>query len=96
MDFLKYGQMPELKSGNRTEENEQVVYSNELQNLTKQNHNKFPNVSKLMDKAYTATNEERDVEKAFTKYVEEQEQTYSPLVDRVNKLKQKHKVLAEL
>ena len=64
--------------------------------VTKQNCNKFHNLSKLMDKAYTATDEEKEAEKAFTKYVEEQEHTYSPLVDRVNKIKRKHKALAEL
>ena len=49
-----------------------------------------------MDKAYTATNAERDAEKAFTKYIEEQEQAYGTLVDRVNRLEQKHKVLTQL
>ena len=49
-----------------------------------------------MTKAYTAKDAERDTEKAFTKYIKEQEQAYCPLVDRFNRLKQKHKVLTEL
>ena len=69
MEFLKEKKLSELKTGRRTEENEQAVYLDELKNLTKQNCEKFHNLSKLMDKAYTATNAERDAEKAFTKYI---------------------------
>ena len=63
MDFLKDEKLPEFKTGCRTEENEQAVYLNELQSLTKQNHEKFHNLSKLMDKAYTAIDEEKDAKK---------------------------------
>ena len=41
-----------------------------------------------MDKAYTATDEERKIGKAFTEYIKEQEQGHGPLMDRVNKLEQ--------
>ena len=51
MDFLKDEKLPEFKTGNRTEANEQAVYLNELLSLTKQNREKFHNLSKLMDKA---------------------------------------------
>ena len=37
-----------------------------------------------------------DAVKAFTEYIEEQEQAYGPLVDRVNRIKRRQKVLAVL
>ena len=49
-----------------------------------------------MDKVYKAIDEEKDAERALTEYIEKQELAHGPLMDRVNKLKQKHKVLTEL
>ena len=63
MQCLQDGKIPELKTGSRTEENEQAVYLDELKNLTKQNHEKFHNLSKLMDKAYIANDAEREWKK---------------------------------
>ena len=49
-----------------------------------------------MDRVHKATAAEEDAVKAFNEYIEEQEEAYGPLVDRVNKIKQRHKVLAAL
>ena len=37
-----------------------------------------------MDKAYKASDEEKDVEKALTEYIKKQELAHSPMMDRDN------------
>ena len=49
-----------------------------------------------MDRVHKATAAEEDAVKAFNEYIEEQEEAYGPLVDRVNKIERRHKVLAAL
>ena len=94
MEFLKDKKMPEFKTGSRTDKNEPAVYVDELKNLTKQNRDRYHNLSKLVDRVHKATAAEEDAVKAFNKYIEKQEKAYGPLVDRVNKIEQGHKVIA--
>ena len=96
MDFLKAEKLPELKSGNRVESNEQAIYPNKLQVLSVPNHEKFPRPAKLKDEAYKAVDEEKNAGKILAEFIKEQEADLGPLLDRVNKVKQKHQVLTGL
>ena len=49
-----------------------------------------------MDKAYKALDEEKDAEKALAEFIKEQDTAYCSLMERVNKVKQRHQVLTEL
>ena len=88
--------MPEFKTGSRTDKNEPAVYVDELKNLTKQNRDRYHNLSNLVAKVFKATTAKADAVKAFNEQIEEQEEAYGPLVDRVNKIERRHKVLAAL
>ena len=49
-----------------------------------------------MDKVHKATAEEEAAGKVLNSYFNNQEEKYGSLIDRVNKIKQKHQVLTEL
>ena len=96
MNFLKAENLPELKTWDKIDSNEQVIYLNELQSLSVPNREKFHRLAKLKDKAYKAVDEEKNVEKILAEFIKEQEAAYGPLFERVNNVKQKHQVLTEL
>ena len=49
-----------------------------------------------MDKTHKAVAEENDEEKALEEFIKKQDTTYGQLMERFNKIKQRHKVLTEL
>ena len=88
--------MPAPKSGRRTDQNEQAVYTNELQTLTKQNRDKFHHISKLLDQAYKATEEENQARKVLNSYITESEQIHGPLSEKVDNVDKSYSTLADL
>ena len=73
-----------------------LIYVEELENLTKQNHYKYLDLVKLVDKVHKATAEEKAAVKALNSYINNQEENYGSLIDRVNKIDRRHKVLEAL
>ena len=63
INFLKEDELPIPKSGNRTDQKEPAIYTNVLQMLTKQNHDKLNYISQLVNQASKATEEEKQVGK---------------------------------
>ena len=59
MDFLTVEKLPDLKTGDRVDPDEQVIYVSELYSLSLHNHEKFHLLAKLMDKALKAVSEEK-------------------------------------
>ena len=96
MEFLAAEKLPELVTGDRSDSDEQVIYVNELQKLSLQNWVKFHLLAQLMDKTHKAVAEENDEEKALEEFIKKQDTTYGQLMERFNKIKQRHKVLTEL
>ena len=96
MQILKDGNIPELKKGSRVVKEEPAVYEEELENLTRQNHYKYYDLVKLVDKVHKATAEEEAAVKALNSYISNQEETYGSLINRVKKIDRKNKVLEAL
>ena len=96
MQFLKEEKIPELKTGSRVVKEEPAVYVEELKNLTKQNRDKYHDLAKLVDKVHKATAAEEAAVKGFNDNINNQEENYGSLIDRVNKIEHRCKVLAAL
>ena len=70
-----------------------LIYVEELENLTKQNHDEYHDLVKLMDKVHKASREEEAAVKVLKSYINNNEENYGSLIDRVNKIDPRHKVL---
>ena len=93
MEFLAAEKLPELVTGYRPDSEVQVIYVNGLQKLSLQNTENF---HLLMDKTHKAVAEENDEEKALEEFIKKQDTTYDSLMERFDKVKQRHQVLTEL
>ena len=87
MDFLTVEKLPDLKTGDRVDPDEQVIYVNELHSLSFYNREKFHLLAKLMDKAYKAITQEKDEKKALAEYIKEQNTAHGSLMKRFDKVK---------
>ena len=96
MDFLAVEKLPDLKTGDRSDPDEQVIYVNELNSLSLQNREKFHLLAQLIHKAFKAVAEEKDEEKALAEFIKEQGTTHDSLMERFDMVKQRHQVLTKL
>ena len=69
MQILKDGNIPELKKGSRVVKEEPAVYEDLLENLTRQNRDKYCDLVKIVDKVHNVTAEEESAVKALNSYI---------------------------
>ena len=86
INFLKEDELPTLKSGNRTDQKEPAIYTNELQRLTKQNWDKLHHISQLVNQASKATEEEKQARRTLNSYISDSEEIHSPLREKFEKV----------
>ena len=59
ISFLQEDELPTPKDGDREDQTEPNIYTNELQTLSKQTQDKLKYISQLADKASKATEDEK-------------------------------------
>merc|ERR1712112_760529 len=91
MGILMDGNLPELKKGSRVAQEEPVVYEREIENLPTKICDKYYELLELVDKLHKANTEDEAAVKALNSYIDNQEEAYGSLGERVRKKKERRK-----
>ena len=88
--------MPTPKAGTRGDQEELVIYENELQTLAKETRDKLQTLTKIADTIDKAEEEEKQVREDLNHIILESEKVHGPLAERLVTLEDQYQLLAKL
>ena len=93
---LDKDQLPTPRAGNRGNQEEPIIYENELQALTKETRDKLQKLTRIADAIDKAGEEENQVREDLNHIILESEKVHGPLSERLVNLDDQYQLLAKL